>query len=227
MIRSYALAAPRIFLRVFGNAAGAFRIAARAGAGCSVPALAVLILLLISPAAARAQIITTVAGGGPNNVPATTANLNFNYSATPDSSGNVFIPDLGRCVIFKVDSSGTLTVFAGQMDRCGFGGDSGPATSAMLNAPSEVVADGIGDVFIADTTNQVVRRVDGLTGIITTYAGTPGTACATPTGLCGDGGAATSATLSLLPPAASVYFNGLALDSAGDLFIADTFDARI
>ncbi len=196
---------------------GSFRIAAN-----------FLLILLTAAGAAQGQnIITTVAGGGPKNVPATTANLDFIYSAKSDSAGNVYIPDLGRCVVFKVNSAGTLTVFAGTMDLCGYSGDNGPATSAELNGASEVAIDAAGDVYIADTQNLVVRRVDGVTGTITTYAGTGGVACSSSTSACGDGGAATSATLNLVPSAGSAYFNGLVLDSAGDLFIADTFDYRV
>ncbi|HKO03974.1 MAG TPA: hypothetical protein VJW51_04460, partial [Candidatus Acidoferrales bacterium] len=180
-------------------------------------------LFFLLPISAWAQsaptTITTFAGGGPNNVPAASANLDFNYSATPDSAGNVYIPDVVRCVVFKVDSTGTLTVFAGQMDQCGFGGDGGPATSGMLNGCSGVAADGSGNVFIADTNNERIRRVDHMTGFITTYAGN-GVA-----GAGGDNGPATSANLNLNP--GNFYFNGLALDSAGNLYIADTFNFRV
>jgi len=92
-------------------------------------------------------------------------------------------------------------------------GDGGAATSASLAGPSGVALDAAGNLFIADQSNQRIRRVDGSTGIITTVAGN-GTS-----GFSGDGGAATSASL------ASPI--GVALDAAGNLFIADQLNHRI
>ena len=102
---------------------------------------------------------------------------------------------------------GTISTVAGTGEP-GFGGDGGPATSALLLDPKRVAVDGPENLFIADTRNNRVRRVDALTGIITTVAGS-GRA-----GSGGDGGPATSA--SLFEP------EGMAVDAAGNLFIADT-----
>jgi sugar lactone lactonase YvrE len=92
-------------------------------------------------------------------------------------------------------------------------GDNGPATAADLNQPQGIVSDAARNLYIADTGNSVIRRIDAITGTITTIAGT-GTA-----GFSGDAGAATSAQLN-----APV---GVALDANGDVYIADTGNNRI
>jgi uncharacterized protein (TIGR03437 family) len=99
----------------------------------------------------------------------------------------------------------------------GFSGDGGPATKAALNFPSGVALDGAGNIYFADKGNNRVRKVD-TKGVITTFAGT-GTA-----GFSGDGGPATSAKLGLNLTAA---FQGVAVDSAGNLYIADPQNNRI
>lgn len=107
----------------------------------------------------------------------------------------------------------------GKSQAGGHGGDNGPAIKAALNAPSGVAVDDSGDVFIADTRDNVIRRVDAKTGIITTVVGM-GIACFTPgVNTCGDGGPATSARLD--EPM------GVAVDSAGNVFVADSQDQKI
>ena len=101
----------------------------------------------------------------------------------------------------------------GRHRRWGYGGDGGPAASAALDSPAGVAADAAGNLFIADTGNHRVRRVDAATGVITTVAGT-GTF-----GYAGDGGPATSAALAI--PSA------VAVDAAGNLFIADAGNSRV
>ena len=103
--------------------------------------------------------------------------------------------------------TGVITTVAGN-GNFDFGGDGGPATSASLDSPEGVAVDSTGDVFISDSFNSRVRRVDAVTGAITTYAGN-----GTP-GVSGDGGLATSASLE--------QPEGLAIDSSGNLFIADS-----
>ncbi len=160
---------------------------------------------------AQAQTITTFAGGGPNNIPALSAGLAFAPGVAVDHAENIFISDADENYVYKVDSSGVLTVFAGNGTPA-YGGDGGPATSAQLLGPFGLVVDASGNVFIADTVNNVVRKVD-TGGTITTIAGN-GTA-----GFGGDGGPATSAMLH--------FPTGLALDSSGDLFITDFGNQRV
>ena len=100
-----------------------------------------------------------------------------------------------------------ISTYAGSGTQ-GFTGDNGLATGADLSAPVAVAVDAAGNVYIADSTNNVVRKVTAATGKIATYAGT----AAVP-GYTGDGGAATSATLT------NPY--GLAVDASGNLYIAD------
>ncbi len=98
-----------------------------------------------------------------------------------------------------------------------FFGDTGQAKVAGLNTPGDVAIDATGNLYIADTTNHRIRKVD-TAGVITTFAGN-GTPCALPTNTCGDGGLATSANLK--NPSSVV------LDSTGNLYIADTGDNKI
>ena len=146
----------------------------------------------------------------PNNVQATAAALSAPAQIAYDAAGNLYIADLNNQVIRKVDLAGMVTTVAGTGEQ-GFAGDGGPATSAQLDSPAGVAVNAAGDIYIADTHNQRIRKVSG--GTITTIAGT-GVA-----GFSGDGGAAASAQLS--NPTA------LALDSNGNLFIADTDNHRI
>jgi len=141
-----------------------------------------------------------------NGGPATSAELNSNYGVARDSSGNIYIADTANCVVRQVNTSGIINAFAGT-GSCGFAGDGGPATSAQLSSPYGVSIDAGNNVYIADTNNQVIRKVSQ--GTISTVAGTPDRA-----GFLGDGDPATAAELA--------YPNALTLDGAGNLYIADT-----
>ncbi len=157
-------------------------------------------------------IITTVAGGGTDSPgdsgSATSARL-FPSGVALDGAGNLFIADSGNKRVFKVTPGGIITTVAGN-GGIGSSGDGGPATSAQLYGPDGGVAvDGAGNLFIGDYGR--VRKVS-LSGIITTVAG-DGTY-----GFTGDGGPATSAQLS--GPAS------VAVDGAGNLFIADYYHIR-
>lgn len=160
-------------------------------------------------------IITTVAGiyleDAPlgDNGPAIGAGLSAPSGVAVDSAGNIYIADTYNCRIRKV-SKGVITTVAGS--ACGFAGDSGPATSARLNYPFGVAVDSTGNIYIADTFNNRIRKVS-TTGIITTIAGNGTFAFG------GDGGPATSAQLG--EP------NDVTVDSAGNLYIVDTFNNRI
>ena len=138
--------------------------------------------------------------------------LNTPVGLAFDAAGSLYIADANNQVVRKVDTAGNVTAVAGSGTQ-GFAGDGGPATSAALDTPLGVVVDGSGNLYIADAHNQRIRVVSATTGNITTLAGN-GTA-----GFSGDGGAASSASLAL--PTA------VALDSAGNLYIADTNNHRI
>lgn len=163
-------------------------------------------------------IITTVAGDGTYGLPgdggpATSAHLDYPEGLVLDSLGNLFIADSSSCRVRRVDAStGIITTVAGD-GSYGYSGDGGLATSAQLDGPQAVAVDALGDVFIADSSNYRVRRVDAATGVITTVAGN-GTS-----GDGGDGGPATSA------PVESP--RGLALDASGSLFISEWFGHRV
>ncbi len=132
---------------------------------------------------------------------------------TVDDAGNLYIADLDNHVIRKVDAvTGIISTVAGDGTQ-GIGGDGGPATSAQLLLPYGVAVDSAGNLYIAVAFNHRIRKVDGVTGIITTVAG-DGTF-----GFRGDGGPATRARL--YAPA------DVTVDGAGNLLIADTANGRI
>jgi len=114
---------------------------------------------------------------------------------------------------------GIITTVAG-VGAPGFGGDGGPATSAVLNFPGGVAADRDGNLFIADLDNQRIRKVNAA-GIITTVAGDGRR------GYSGDGGPATAASLNLNAGIWGLYSGGIAVDGAGNIYIADAFNHRV
>jgi trimeric autotransporter adhesin len=173
-----------------------------------IPFLSSALLLLTASQFSLAQYsISSVAGGGPNNLPAAQSSIGFAQSVAFDGSGNAYIADSYSSQIFKVSASGTLTVVSGN-GTMGYSGDNGPAIGAALNRPEAVFVDSSGNIFIADTDNSVIREVVASTGNIQTVAGN-GTA-----GYSGDGSAATSAELN------DPY--GVFVDASGNIFIADT-----
>ncbi len=197
---------------------------------------------------------STVAGNGTNGFggdggPATSAQLNFPMGVARDSAGNFYIADFSNSAVRKVAVDGTITTFAGN-ETFGYSGDGGPATSAQLSFPSAVALDGAGNLYIADFFNSCVRKVDvngtistlatgflvrgvatdgagnvyysgwsegvwkvDAQGVITRIAGNGNP------GFSGDGGLATDAQTSGVA--------GLALDSQGNLYMAEVLNSDI
>jgi sugar lactone lactonase YvrE len=152
-------------------------------------------------------IITTIAGDGG---PVTFARLSWPKDIAFDQSGNLYIADSGNSLIRKVDANGVISTIAGS-GVAGFSGDGQLALSAQFNVPSGIAVGQNGSVYVSDTNNYRVRKIDP-TGVITTIAGT-GVA-----GFSGDGGPAVSAQLS--------YPTGIKVDAAGNLYIADNGAVR-
>ena len=162
-----------------------------------------------------AGTITVVAGSGAQGYSgdgvtggAGNADLYHPFAVAVDSSKNVYIADQYNCVIRKVDTNNTITTIAGIAGSCGYSGDNGKGTAAQIYYPQGVGVDSSGNLFIGDAQNCVVRKVVLSSNTITTYAGNH--TC----GYSGDSGAATSAELNVVA--------GVAADSTGNLFIADS-----
>ncbi|MEI6403488.1 MAG: hypothetical protein WCP59_15020, partial [Actinomycetota bacterium] len=167
---------------------------------------------------ASTGIITTIAGTDTNgyngdNITATTAQLNFPTGVAVDTAGNIYIAEYFNYRVRKVDAStGIITTIAGT-DTGDYNGDNITATTAQLNGPSSVAVDTAGNIYIADTDNQRVRKIDSSTGIITTIAGTD----------TGDynGDNITATTAQLNGP------SSVAVDTAGNIYIADAGNQRV
>ena len=159
--------------------------------------------------------IIVFAGGGRNGaqltgdgVPATNAVLGAPAGVAADGAGNVFIADAGNNCVRRVGTNGIITTVAGN-GAPGYAGDGGAATNSELNRPFGVAVDGAGNLLIADTQNNRVRKV-GTNGLISTVlGGAPASG----------GGTATNA--SLLQP------YGVAADVVGNVFVADSFNNRV
>jgi len=161
-------------------------------------------------------MITTVAGNGTEGFsgdggPATSATLNTPIGVAVDTAGNLYIADAFNNRVRKVNAKGVIATVAGNGDAR-FSGDRVAATSASLSAPFGVAVDTAGNVYIADTSNHRVRKVD-TSGMITTVAGNRTES------FFGDGGAATLASLN--------FPTGVTVDRADNLFITDQSNHRI
>lgn len=162
--------------------------------------------------------ITTVAGKGKmsgfdgDNGQATSALLDSPSGITLDRQGNLFIADFNNSRIRKVDVNSVITTVAGN-EISGFNGDGKPATQASLSFPIGIFIDDSGNFLIADSANNRIRKVDAITGIISTIAGTGQDSYN------GDQIAATSANLN--------FPTSVVVDSAGNLFITDSFHNRV
>ena len=153
----------------------------------------------------KTGIISTVVGDSPGNAPhdggaATTVRLILPVAVAAGATGELYIADAGADRIFRVDAAtGGLTVVAGTGEQ-GDAGDGGPATQATIDTPSSLAIDASGNLYLADTHNHRVRRVDAFTGQISTV---PGTAA------------------SLVLP------RGLVLGASGELFVSDAGAQRV
>jgi uncharacterized repeat protein (TIGR01451 family) len=173
------------------------------------PRLAWIVLLLGSPG--FAQNIDTVGGGGPDGVPAIAADVGTSYAIVTDPSGDLYIAAASFNRVFRVGVGGELTLFAGT-GGASFSGDGGPARDAGLNFPRGLAVDSAGNLYVSDTNNNRIRRIDAATGTITTVAGSL-------QGFAGDGGPATAARLRLP--------HGVFVDAADNLYVADKNNHRV
>ena len=151
-------------------------------------ALAGLILSTVS--SARADKVTLVVGGtGPDGGPANGAQTSKPFAVIFDAAGNMYIGEFGGQRVRKVDTHGIISTIAGT-GKVGSAGDGGPATAAECNFIHDLVIGPDGNLYVADSFNRKIRKIDLTTGIITAFAGTgEGKKPA------GDGGPAAKATL--------------------------------
>ncbi len=165
------------------------------------------------PAAAQQYAISTVAGGANPTTPATATAISIGQPrrVAVDSKGNVYYSSINA--VFKITGT-TLALVAGN-SRAGFSGDGGPAVNAQLNGPQGIAVDANGNIYICDTNNNRVRIV-ATNGIINTFAGNG--LIGAPLAF-GDGGPANQANLQLP--------GGVAVDTKGNVYIADTGDNLI
>lgn len=196
--------------------------------GTGVGGLGVLALGNVTIVAGVEGAYTAVGDG----LPATQANLNLPSSVTLDGAGNMYIADSLDDRVRMVCGAATTATIAGTTcatagviyaiagnGKADYTGDGGAAVSATLSAPHGVALDGAGNLYIADTGNNVIRMISAATGEITTVAGLSSTSTICNMDVVGDGCPATQA--SLKQPW------GVTLDASGNLYIADTYEHRI
>jgi sugar lactone lactonase YvrE len=178
----------------------------------AIHVLLLLLMSIVSSTHVQAQNITTIAGTGQQGYSgdgglAINAQLSNPYGVVVDGSGNIYIADISNTRIRKVDTLGIITTVAGK-GVVGYSGDNGPATNAELKYPQSIAVDHIGNLYIADSENNRIRKVD-TNGIITTVAGTG------EYGYTGDNGPASNAKIG------HVY--RISVDGSGNLYIADSY----
>ncbi len=160
--------------------------------------------------------LTRIAGTGKagysgDGGPALSAQLKFPAGVAVDPAGTIYVTDLAAEVVRVISPAGAISTYAGQ-GTAGYSGDGGAATQAQLNDPMALTLDSAGNLYIADCGNNVVRKVSK-NGTISTVAGNGSG------GYSGDGVPATQAALN--------QPEGLAVDSLGSIYIADTFNNRV
>jgi streptogramin lyase len=188
----------------------------------SLPWISAIVLLAVgfvsaAPSAPEQWMMANVAGAGVagragEGGPASACQLNQPYGIARGPDGALYVCDCENQLIRRISRDGMISTFAGN-GRAGFAGDGGPATQASLNEPYEVRFDRAGNVFFVEMRNNVVRRVDAKTAIISTVAGTG------KSGFFGDGGPASKAQLN--------QPHSIQFDSHGDLYICDIGNNRI
>ena len=173
-----------------------------------------LMLGLAAPLFAAKVLVVAGGGAAAGNAPAAACKLNAPFGVDFDRAGNFFMVEMvGGERVLKVDARGQLTVFAGTGEK-GFSGDGGPALEAQFNGMHNLAVAPNGDIYLADTWNSRVRKIDGRTGVISTVVGTG------QKGFGGDGGPATQAQFG------NIYC--ASLDSRGErMFLADLDNRRI
>jgi hypothetical protein len=197
---------------VLGGTSYSYRVKAVNSAGDSPYSDEVAVIVPL-PSGDR---IVTIAGNGTvgyngDSILATQANLSWPVDVAVDGGGNVYIADMDNQRIRKVSISGVITTVAGN-GTAGYSGNGGLATQASLSSPWGVAVDNAGNIFIIDGDNNRIRKVN-TSGVISNYAGNG------LEGFSGDGGQATQAKLG--------FPTGVAVDNSGNLYIADSNNARV
>ena len=161
-------------------------------------------------------IITTFAGNGEkvrsgDGNPATQASFFGSRAVCMDSRGNTYVSEREGHGVRKIDANGIMSTFAGTGEK-GYSGDGGPAIASTWNGPKAIRCDHHDNIIVVDTENHAIRRIDSVTGVVTTVAGGQ-------LGSEGDGGNPTAAGLARP--------HGCAVDRDGNLYIADSNNNRV
>lgn len=180
-----------------------------------IPFLGIAVFCLMNAAAVRAEKIVLVAGGGEggDGGPAREAKLQMPFAVEFDRAGNLYLAEYVGQSVRKIDGKGVITTIAGTGEK-GYGGDDGPAMKARFDSIHSLVVAANGDVYVVDSLNKRLRKIDGRSGAIHTVAGTG------QKGFSGDGGPATKAQFG------DIYC--AALDAKGEkIYLADLDNRRI
>ena len=173
----------------------------------------VVLLVALLPARAAEKMVLVAGGGTEADGPATRAKLNGPFGVDFDKGGSMFIVEMVGLRVLKVDDRGTLSTVAGTGKK-GNGGDGGPASRAEFDGPHNLVVGPDGLIYVADTWNNRVRKIDPKTGVISAFAGTG------EKGFGGDGGSAAAARFG------GVYC--IAFDPKGEhMYLADLDNRRV